>query len=72
MENIVEMKYLISALVFSGIGLLILAVTLIIFDKLTPGKLWQEIAVKQNMALAITVAAIILGVANIIASAIHG
>lgn len=72
MENLIEMKYIASAMVFSLIGLIVLVVALWVFDKLTPGKLWNEIVVKQNLALAITAAAVILAFAEIIASAIHG
>jgi uncharacterized membrane protein YjfL (UPF0719 family) len=72
MENLIELKYIASALVFSAIGLVVLMVAMFVFDKLTPGQLWNEIVQKQNLALAITAAAVILAFAEIIASAIHG
>ena len=43
----------------------------IVIDKLTPYKLWDEIIQKQNAALAIVVAAMCLGIAIIVAAAIH-
>jgi uncharacterized membrane protein YjfL (UPF0719 family) len=42
-----------------------------VFDRLTPGELWKEIGEKNNMSLAITAAAMILGMSIIIAAAIH-
>ncbi len=68
----INLKYVVSAIVFSGIGIIVLAFAFYIFDKLTPGNLWHEIVVKHNIALAITTAAMILAIAQIIASAIHG
>ncbi len=72
MEPLINIKYIISALVFSGIGLVVLAIAFFVFDKLTPGDLWKEIVEKHNVALAITVGAMTLAIAQIIASAIHG
>lgn len=72
MENLIELKYVASALVYSLVGIIVLIIALFVFDKLTPGKLWYEIVHNKNLALAITTAAVILAFAEIIASAIHG
>lgn len=72
LDQIISIKYIVAALVFSGIGIVVLAIAFTVFDKLTPGNLWKEIVEEQNIALAITTAAMILGIAQIIASAIHG
>lgn len=72
MEDLINLKYVIGAVLYSGLGLVILAVVWKIFDKLTPGVLWVEIIEKKNTALAITVGAVTIAVAQIIASAIHG
>jgi putative membrane protein len=61
-----------SSIIFSIIGVIIFWISFIIIDKLTPYKLWQEIVEKRNMALAIIVAAMCLGIAIIVAAAIHG
>lgn len=71
-EQLINIKYICAALIFSGIGIVVLAISFIIFDKLTPGNLWKEIVEEHNIALAITTAAMMLGIAQIIASAIHG
>lgn len=65
-------KYLINATVFAVLGIILLALSFVVFDRLTPGKLWHEIVDKQNTALALTAAAMILGMAFIIGMAIHG
>ncbi len=71
MEDLINVKYLVSAIVYSGLGLLILSISWIVFDKLTPGNLWHEVVEEKNMALAITVGAMTLAIAQIIAAAIH-
>jgi hypothetical protein len=44
----------------------------LVFDWLTPGDMWKDIVVEKNLPLAITLAAMIIAVGNIIAAAIHG
>jgi putative membrane protein len=65
-------KYVVAALVYSGLGILILLAAFWIIEKITPENLWLEIIEKQNKALAILAAAFMIAVAIIIASAIHG
>jgi putative membrane protein len=72
MEQMISGKYMLAAVVYSFIGLIILFLSLIAFDKFTPGDLWHEIVEKHNVAMAITVGAVTIAVAQIIASAIHG
>jgi len=72
METFINLKYIVSAIVFSVLGLIILAISFVVFDKLTPGELWKEIVEEKNIALAIAVGAFTLAIAQIIASAIHG
>jgi len=72
MEQLIQMKYIVSALVFSVIGIIVLWVSSVIFDKLTPGDLWKEIILEKNLPLAIVVGAHMLAIALIISSAIHG
>ena len=72
MKEIIPTGYVINALVFSGLGLLILWGSFFLFDKLTPYKLWDEIIKGKNTALALVVAAMTLAMGLIVASAIHG
>ena len=70
--DIINIKYIVNALVFAFLGLGILLVSFFVFDKLTPGHLWKEIVEKQNVAMAVTVGSVILAMALIIGFAIHG
>jgi uncharacterized membrane protein YjfL (UPF0719 family) len=47
-------------------------VSFVIIDKITPYDLWAEIVEKKNLALAVVVAAMCLGIAMIVSAAIHG
>ena len=62
---------LINAAVFAGIGIVIFVVAFLIMDKLTPYHLWKEIVQEHNMALAILVGAMSVGICIIIAAAVH-
>lgn len=60
-----------SSLVFALMGVTIFWLCFVIIDKITPYDLWGEIVKKQNVALALVVAAMSLGICVIIAAAIH-
>ncbi len=72
MEDIISVKFIVEALVFSFLGLGVLGIAFIIFDKLTPGNLWKEIFEEHNVALAIIMGAMALAISLIIAAAIQG
>jgi putative membrane protein len=61
-----------STLVFVAIGLVVFAVAFFIITKVTPFSIRKEIEEDQNTALAIVIGSVILGLAWIIAAAIHG
>jgi uncharacterized membrane protein YjfL (UPF0719 family) len=63
--------YLINALVFAALGIVIFVLAFIIVDKLTPYALWKEIVEEKNIALAILVGAMSIGMCIIIAAAVH-
>lgn len=63
---------LINSVVYSLLGVIIFWVCFIIIDKITPYDLWREVVEKNNLSLAIIVAAMCLGIAIIVAAAIHG
>ena len=70
--DLINPQFLVNALVFSLLGVVVFCVVFVIVDKLTPSvDLWKEIIEKRNQALATVVAAMCLGIALIIASAIH-
>jgi putative membrane protein len=61
-----------SSILFALIGLVIYIVGFVVLDKITPYNLWREICEKQNMALSVLVGSGAIGLALIIAAAIHG
>lgn len=62
---------LINALVFAIVGVVILILCMLIWEKLTPFNMWKEIIEEHNTALAIVVGLTSLGIAIIIAAAVH-
>jgi putative membrane protein len=63
---------MLNSLLYAGIGIVVFVVGFFILDMLTPGKLWEEINQKQNLAVAIFAGAVALGLSIIVAAAIHG
>ncbi|MCE5310068.1 MAG: DUF350 domain-containing protein [Acidobacteriales bacterium] len=63
--------YVLNALLYSVLGIVIFVVAFWILDLLTPYALWKEIVEQKNMALAILVGAMSLGMCVIIAAAVH-
>ena len=72
MEQMINFKIVLSSILFSVIGLVVLWVSFYIFDKVTPGNLWKEIVEEHNIALAIAAGSMTLAIAQIISAAIHG
>jgi uncharacterized membrane protein YjfL (UPF0719 family) len=63
---------LISVVIFGGVGIVLFALAVKIIHKVVPFSLEKEIAEDQNTALGIVMGAIIIGLAIIVAAAIHG
>ena len=73
MDEFISLKYVVSAVIFAGVGLLVYVIGFILLDVLTPkANIWKELIEKQNIALAIFLGSLAYGIATIIASAIHG
>jgi uncharacterized membrane protein YjfL (UPF0719 family) len=62
---------LLNALIYSILGIVIFAVAFVIIDKMTPYHLWKEIVEDKNVALAILIGALSIGMCIIIAAAVH-
>jgi putative membrane protein len=62
---------LLNALIYSLLGIAIFVISFVVVDKLTPYDLWKEIVEDKNVALAIMIGAISLGMCIIIAAAVH-
>jgi|EndMetStandDraft_8_1072994.scaffolds.fasta_scaffold837494_2 putative membrane protein len=71
--DLIQWKFVVASLLYTGIGLAIFVISFVVLDLVTPKvSVWKEICEKQNMALAIFLGAIAIGIALIISSAIHG
>lgn len=64
--------YIIATLIFVMIGLVFFAIAFIIIVKASPFSIRKELEDDQNTALAIVIASVIIGIALIVAAAIHG
>jgi putative membrane protein len=62
---------ILGSVMFALIGVVIFWLCFLIIDKITPYDLWGEIVEKQNLALALVVASMSLGICIIVAAAIH-
>ncbi len=63
--------FVVNALVYAVLGILIFIVSFLILDKCTPYALWKEIVEEKNVALAILIGMMSLGMSIIIAAAVH-
>lgn len=63
--------YLLNAFVYSILGIILFVISFAVLDKLTPYALWKEIVEEKNIALAIMVGFMSLGMCVIIAAAVH-
>ena len=61
----------INSILYSLIGIVLLLACFYIIERITPENLYKELVDKQNTAIAIVAASLILAISIIIASAIH-
>ncbi len=61
-----------GTVLYALIGVVVLWVSFIVIDKMTPYDLWKGIVEEKNVALAIMVGAMFIALGMIIAAAIHG
>jgi putative membrane protein len=61
-----------NSLIYSVLGFVIFCLGFIIIDKLTPYNLWDELVKEKNIAVAIVVGCVSLGLCLIIAAAVVG
>ena len=60
-----------AALAFAFIGIVVFVMAFVVIDRLTPYHLWKEIVEEKNVALAVLVGAMSIGICIIIAAAVH-
>jgi putative membrane protein len=62
---------LLNAIVYSALGIIIFVIAFAIIDKLTPFHLWTEVVKEKNVAVAVLLGAMSIGMCIIIAAAVH-
>lgn len=67
-----HMQPIVNSVLYSFLGIIILLFAYIVIEKLTPENTWKMITEKNNTAVAIIFAALIIGISLIISGAIHG
>lgn len=67
----IDTHALLNAVIYAILGIVIFGGAFILVDKMTPQDLWREISENHNMALAVLVGLMSLGICIIIAAAIH-
>ena len=65
-------EHLLAAVVFSLVGVAVLGVCFFLMNKFSPFSIKKEIEEDQNVALAVIMGAVIIGMSIIIAAAILG
>ena len=62
----------VTTLAFALIGIVLFALAFLIIVKISPFSTRKEIEEDQNVSLAILIGSVIIGIALIVASAVHG
>ena len=70
--EILKPGVMLASVLYAIIGVVVLWVSFVVIDKLTPYRLWDELCEKKNVALAIVVAGMFIAIGQIVAAAIHG
>jgi uncharacterized membrane protein YjfL (UPF0719 family) len=60
-----------AALIFATIGIVVFVAAFALIDKMTPYHLWDEIVKEKNLALAVLIGAMSIGICIIIAASVH-
>ena len=72
MTGITPIAAVLNAVVYAFLGIIVFWLSFVVIDRVTPYHLWKEILEDHNVALAIVIGAMSLGICLIIAAAIHG
>jgi uncharacterized membrane protein YjfL (UPF0719 family) len=63
---------LFNSILYSVVGLAVFCLGFVLIDTLTPYNLWDQLVKEKNVALAIVVGSVSIGLCLIIAAAVHG
>jgi putative membrane protein len=63
---------LLNSVLYAGVGVVVFTLAFLLMVRLAPFSVKKELEEDQNIALAIIMGSVLLGLAIIIASAVHG
>jgi uncharacterized membrane protein YjfL (UPF0719 family) len=72
LANVINVKGLVNAAIYTVFGVVVFAIAFVILTKLTPFSIRKEIEEDQNTSLGIILGSLVIGLAIIIAAAVHG
>ena len=67
-----DIRVFVLSIIYAVLGMILLYVGYKVFDLVTPTDMQKKIFEENNVAVAVTVGAFILGLAVVIGAAIHG
>ena len=68
----INLHAVLASVVFAVLGIVILVLSFLVVEKLTPENLWKEVVANKNIAMAIVLGAYIIAIGMIVSAAIHG
>lgn len=71
-NNLINVKGLVNASIYTVFGVVVFAIAFWVLTKVTPFSIQKEIEEDQNTSLGIIIGSIVIGIAMIIAAAVHG
>jgi putative membrane protein len=72
MNELIDPHTLVSTVVYSLVGLIVFGAAFLGMVKMAPFSVKKELEEDQNIALAILMGSVIIGLAIVVAAAIHG
>ncbi len=71
-KNVVNLGDILNALVYTGLGVVVFGAAFLIMILVMPFSVRKEIEEDQNTSLGIIMGSVVVGLAMIIAAAVHG
>lgn len=71
-KPVIDLHHLLNALVYTGLGVLVFGAAFLVMIMAMPFSVRKEIEEDQNTSLGIIMGSVVIGLAMIIAAAVHG
>lgn len=67
----VDWNAFVNSIIYAALGIVLFTGGFWVLDKLTPYDLWRQIVEEKNLALAVLIGAMSLGMGIIVAASVH-